>query len=87
MSFSCEKISGVKILQATKTQSNELPLSINSKLKAGNMEVIIIVDNQHYESIAANEVKTIDLKDVAGKSVVVIMAAESANVDVSVTRK
>ena len=84
--FQCEKISGIKILQATKTECNQLTLNIESILESGNMEIIIMVNGEYYDSVAVNQTQTIVLNDIAEKQVVLKIAAESAKVRIAVTR-
>ena len=87
VAFGCEKISGIKILQATKTECNQLTLNIESTLESGNMEIIIIVNNEYYDSVAVNQTHTIVLDNIAEKQVVLKFAAESAKMHISVTRE
>ncbi len=84
--FSSEKVSGVKTLQATKTAHNELTLEIDSRLEIGNMEIVILIENEYYGSVPINESHTITLNDVADKTVVVKLAAESAKINISIKR-
>ena len=85
--FRCERLSGIKTLQATKTECNQLTFHIESTLESGNMEIIIMVDNEYYDSVAVNKTHTIVLNDVADKQVVLKIAAESAKLHIAVTRQ
>lgn len=85
--FQCERLSGIKTLQATKTECNQLTFHIESTLESGNMEIIIMVDNEYYDSVAVNQTHTIVLNDVADKQVVLKIAAESAELHIAVTRQ
>lgn len=87
VTFRCKKISGVKTLQVTKATSDQLTLEINPQLEAGNMEIVIIVDGEYYDSVAANKISSVVLTGIMGKTVIVKMAAESAKVDVSISRQ
>lgn len=51
------------------------------------MEIIIMVDNEYYDSVAVNQTHTIVLNDVADKQVVLKIAAESAKLHIAVTRQ
>lgn len=82
----CEKISGIYTLQATKTNCNQLMLEFISQLEKGNMEIVIVVDDQFYASIPVNQEYLITLNDIAGKTVLVKIAAESAKMDAYVKR-
>jgi len=86
-SFKSNKISGVKTLQATKTDSQTITLDFSSQLEKGNLEIVIIIDGKYYTNAFINESYSITLTDIAGKTVIVKLAAESASVNVSVSRK
>ena len=81
-----KSISGVAILNATKTTADQLVLEINSEVKAGNMEIVITVDGEYYQSVAVNQTCTVTLSGVANKVVLVKMGAESAEMEVTVNR-
>lgn len=85
--FRSEKTSGIQTLQATKVAENQLVLSIQSSLEAGNMEIIIIIDGQYHSHVDTNCEQSVILDGVAGKTVVVRMAAESAKTEVSFSRR
>ena len=85
-SFSCKKISGIITLQVTKTKNDQLMLDIFSQLDEGNAEIVIIVDDQYYDSIPINQSNSIELSNIANKTIVVRLAAESAKVHVAVER-
>lgn len=84
--FKCQKISGIMTLQVTKTTCEQLTLEISSELEEGNMEIVIIIDGEYYAYVPVNQNSTIKLSDIAGKTVIVRMAAESAKLSVSVKR-
>ena len=84
--FRCQKISGIMTLQTTKTMCKQITLDFSSQLKEGNMEIVIIVDGEYYDHIPINENYSIVLSDIAGKTIVVKMAAESAKLSISVKR-
>lgn len=86
VTFRCKKISGIKTLQVTKAISDQMTLEIDSQLDAGNMEIVIIVDGEYYDSVAANKASSIVLTGIIGKTVIVKMAAESAKVNISIKR-
>jgi len=84
--FHCKKISGIKTLHATKTTCDQLTLVIESELKTGNMEIVIMVDDEYYDHVPINQASTVLLTDITNKTVVVKMAAESAEMNISVQR-
>lgn len=85
--YSCKKISGIMTLQATQTSNEQLFLEISSQLNQGNMEIVIIIDGQYYNSIPVNQTQTVVLSGIANKLVLVKIAAESAKMQVSVKRQ
>lgn len=85
-SWSSKKISGIRTLQATQTDANSMTLTIESTLNSGNMEIIIVIDGEYYQHVTINSKQTIVLEDIAGKLVLVKMAAESAEMRTVVER-
>lgn len=84
--FSCKKLSGVKTLQATRMMHDTLTLAVSSQLDAGNLEIVIIVDGEYHSHVPVNQNASVVLTDISGKTVVVKLAAESAELNVSVKR-
>ena len=83
---SAKKISGVKAIHATYSHSNTLVLECDVTLVAGNMELMLFVDNVYHSHIPINDHTLIRLDDISDKLVTVIMAAESANMKVQIKR-
>ena len=84
--FQCQKISGVKTIQLTKTTSDRLTLEISPQLTAGNLEIVITVDNKFYKNVDVNGASSVELSDIANKVVAVKIGAESAAINISITR-
>lgn len=84
--FRCKQINGILTLQTTKVHENTVTLNIDSEIRSGNMEIFILVDGTYFSHIEAGSHQTIELNDVAEKTIVVRMAAESAEVSLTVTR-
>lgn len=84
--FRCKQISGVLTLQATNTESETLILDIVSTVELGNLEIHIFVDDQYFSQVNTNGIQTITLEDIANKTVTIKIAAESAQIDVTVER-
>ena len=78
-SMYAKKFSGIYTLQATQTDSNSMTLTVESTLNSGNLEIIIVIDGEYYQHVTINSKQTVVLEDIAGKLVLVKMAAESAN--------
>ena len=85
-SFACKKISGIKTLQATKVTQEQLTLEFSSQLDAGNLEIVIIVNGEYHSNVPINQYVSVVLTEMAGKTVIVKLAAESATLNVSVKR-
>ena len=85
-SFRCKQVTGVGTMQATRTENENLTLTIETELITGNMEIFVLVDDQIYLRLDPQQQQTVDLEDIAGKLVVVKFAAESAEVSIKVTR-
>lgn len=84
--YSSKQASGVKVLQATKVTESNLTLTVDSNVVSGNCKVAIVVDNQIYSEFELNTKSTIELSDVQGKEVFVVLACESANLQLELTR-
>ena len=86
-SFHCEKFSGIKTMQTTNIGTDILTLNIESILEYGNMEIFIIVDDTIYEEVPVGQAYTTTLTGIAGKNIIVRYGAESAKIDITVTRE
>jgi len=86
-SFSCKNMSGINTLQATRTMQDTLDLTIDASVEKGNLEIVILIDGDLYERLEANQAHNITLENIAGKTIVVRFAAESADLSVSVVRQ
>ena len=73
-------------LQATKTAQDNISIEISSELSEGNMEILIMIDNQYYSHVPINQTSTINLSNISEIMVTVQLAAESAKLNVSVKR-
>ena len=82
-----KKFSGIYTLQATQTDAHSMTLIIESTINSGNMEIIIVIDGEYYQHVTIGGKQTIALEDVAGKLLLVKMAAESADISVAVERE
>lgn len=85
--FRCKLVNGIKTLQTTKVTQNTVTLIVDSKIKSGNMEIIILVDNEYFCHVATDCQQIVELNNIAGKTIIVRMAAESAEIDISVSRQ
>ena len=85
--FHAKKVSGINTMQTTKMETDTLILNVDAVLNSGNMEVVIVVDGAYYAHVPLNTPQKIVLEDVAGKTVTVRFAAESADMSLSVVRE
>ena len=81
-----KKVSGIFTLQATKIERDTLTISADSILTAGNAEILVFVDNQYHAHIPTGQGQQIVLENISGKTVVVKLAAESAALELSISR-
>lgn len=86
ITFRCKKIDGVRTLQATKVPYDTVVISIESAIKSGNMEMIVLIDDTYYCHVPTNCMHKLEIKDAIGKTIIVRMAAESAEVEVTISR-
>lgn len=82
----CHRLSGIMTIHATHLETNNLTLVIDTTLTWGNLQVFVLVDGEVAAEAEVNKTGPIFLTDVAGKDVVVRVAAEGAQVAVSVKR-
>lgn len=85
--FHAKKVSGINTMQTTKMETDTLILNVDAILNSGNMEVVIVIDGAYYAHVPLNTPQKIVLEDVAGKTVTVRFAAESADMSLSVVRE
>jgi hypothetical protein len=81
------KIHGVIILQATQISGDTLTLRIDSSVESGNAEIVIVVDEEYYCSVAVNQTQFVTLQGIAGKEIVVKLAGENAKMKIEITRE
>ncbi len=86
ISKSFGRINGVIILQATKISGDTLTLTVKSTVTSGNAEIVILIDGEYYCSVDVNQARSVTLKDVSNKEVVVKLAGENAKISVEVNR-
>lgn len=86
IAFSCKRIDGIATLQATKVMDDIITIVIDSTVSAGNAEIFILIDNKYYCNVDMSSIQTLELNDISGKTIVVRMAAESAEVNVNIKR-
>ena len=86
-SLSCKAISGVKYIQVTQTEQNQVTLNISSQVEEGNMEIVVIINGEYYCHVPINQDHAVVLENVAGKTIAVKIGAESAKMRISVTRE
>lgn len=85
--FHAKKVSGINTMQTTKMETDTLILNVDAVLNSGNMEVVIVVDGAYYAHVPLNTPQKIVLENVAGKTVAVRFAAESADMSLTVVRE
>lgn len=84
---SFERLDGVVVLQATRIYKNSLTLEIDSEIKSGNAEIVIIIDGKYHSSVDINKCSFVKLNNIYSKEVVIKLAGESAKGEVEVERR
>ena len=79
--------SGVRTLQATRSDKNSLKLSVVSAVKSGNFGIFVFVDGEYYCDVNINSSEEITLENIADKTVLVKAVGESANIMIEITRE
>ncbi|MBQ5321389.1 MAG: hypothetical protein J6K88_04980 [Oscillospiraceae bacterium] len=86
VSLQAETLSGVRIMQSTKVNENQLVLNITSNVEKGNFEIAILIDGEYYKSVDINQTEEIILNDIANKTVLIKIAGESAKFRIEIQR-
>ena len=84
--YAVESFNGIKTLQATKTDSDSLTLDFRTTLLAGNLEIIVLIDDSYYCHVEPSGEQSISIAGIAGKTVVIKIAGESAKFSFYVQR-
>lgn len=86
IAFSCKRINGIATLQATKVMDDRIKIVIDSTVSTGNAEIVILIDNNYYCNVDTGCIESLVLNDISGKTIIVRMATESAEVNVNIQR-
>jgi hypothetical protein len=81
------KTSGAWTIHSSKIENGTLILDITSELTTGNAEIIILVDGQYHSHVPVGGKQTVMLEDVAGKTVLVRVGCEAAQMEITVERR
>lgn len=84
--YSSKRLDGVMNAQATYTDKAAVNLRIDSALNSGNMEIFILIDGKIYASVPVGGVEEIRIDNAADKLILVRVAAECADMSVSISR-
>ena len=85
--YKAESASGVKVLQATKSLSDTLNLSIKNSVESGNCKIVVVVDDEIYKEIELNSETNLTIENVLNKEIFVVFGSESANVEIEILRE
>jgi len=86
--YKVKKLSGIKVLQATKVQSNQkLTIEVKNELSRGNLKIIIVSpDNTLVDTIDVNSNKVIEIKHTIEGIYRVVVGSESAEFSIVINR-
>lgn len=84
--YSCKTLSGVMTIHATVAEADKLVLFVTTELTAGNLELVVVVDGEYYCHVPIGKAQRVVVENAIGKLVEVRVGAESARVNVTVTR-
>lgn len=80
-------MNGILIVNATKTQSDNMTLTVTSTVNSGNTQIFVFIDDELYSEVDINSRETLSLSGISGKTVYVKAACESANMTIQVERQ
>lgn len=84
--FSCEKIVGIKTLQATRAENCTLVIDISSNVVSGNMNIAIVSNNSIVEYANVGEDVRLEYTVSDAQEYYVKLLCENAKVNVSIRR-
>lgn len=89
LNYTVKKFSGVQTLLATQLNENEtLQLTIDNKLKGGNLEIVIVdPNNQIIQEVPVNTIETIQIDATRKGTYRVVIGGESANFTIEINRQ
>ena len=87
VAYCAETSSGVQVLQATKSLSDTLKLTIKNSIVSGNCKIVVVVENEIYKEIELNSETTLTIENVLNKEIFVVIGCESAKVDIEILRE
>lgn len=79
-------MNGILIVNATKTQSDNMTLTVTSTVESGNTQLFVFIDDTLYSEVDINSRETLSLSGISGKTVYVKAACENANMTIQVER-
>ena len=85
--FKMERITGTAVLQTSRGLTETLVLDFDAKVHSGNCEIVILLDSKIYQRVDVNTQQTIIIENAKDKEFSVVIGAESANVDIYITRE
>ncbi len=80
-------MSGILIVNATKTESDNMSLKITNTIESGNMQIFVFVDDELHSEVKVNGTEELSLSGISGKTVYVKAVCESAEMSVEVNRE
>ena len=84
--FSCEKIIGIKTLQATRAENCTLVINISSEVISGNMYIVIVSNNSIVEYANVGEDVRLEYTASDAQEYYVKLLCENAKVNASIKR-
>ena len=85
--YSAESFSGIKVLQATRLADEQFKLTIENTVASGNCKIVLVINGEIYSVIELNSTSIVDLDDVQNDSAYVVVAGESANLNIKIVRQ
>jgi len=86
--FQAKRLSGVKIIQATKVEENQkLIIEFDSEIKSGNLEIIVLAPNNVIiENIEVNSTRQVNINNTIEGIYKVVIDGESAEYKIEINR-
>lgn len=84
--YSAKSLSGTLVLNASKVNNENLVLELDNKVYSGNCRIIVTVDGVYYDEFELNKSDAVVVQDAKEKNILVIVAGEDAECEVSLVR-
>ncbi len=85
--YKAKSLSGTLVLNSTKINSDSFSISLKNTIVSGNCRIIVTIDGEYYDDFQLNDDYTMIFENIKNKEVLVIIAGESAECEIELSRQ